>query len=57
MNATAMTPAVPTIQAWLARVVSDVAVITRRNLLFTLRLPQVLVLSSIMPVIFIVMFT
>jgi ABC transporter DrrB family efflux protein len=57
MNATATTPTVPTVQAWLARAVSDVAVITRRNLLFTVRLPQVLVLSSIMPVIFIVMFT
>jgi ABC transporter DrrB family efflux protein len=54
MNATAATPAV---HGWLARAVSDVAVITRRNLLFTVRLPQVLVLSSIMPVIFIVMFT
>jgi ABC transporter DrrB family efflux protein len=54
MTATATTPAV---HGWLARAVSDVAVITRRNLLFTVRLPQVLVLSSIMPVIFIVMFT
>jgi ABC transporter DrrB family efflux protein len=57
MNATATTPTVPTVQAWLARAFSDVAVITRRNLLFTVRLPQVLVLSSIMPVIFILMFT
>ena len=57
MNATATTPSVPAVQGWLARAVSDVAVITRRNLLFTVRLPQVLVLSSIMPVIFIVMFT
>src|SRR5215207_8235719 len=57
MNATAMTPAVPTVQGRVARAVSDVAVITRRNLLFTVRLPQVLVLSSIMPVIFILMFT
>jgi ABC transporter DrrB family efflux protein len=57
MNATATTPSVPTVQGRLARAVSDVAVITRRNLLFTVRLPQVLVLSSIMPVIFIVMFT
>jgi ABC transporter DrrB family efflux protein len=53
MTATATTPAV---HVWLARAVSDVAVITRRNL-FTVRLPQVLVLSSIMPVIFILMFT
>ena len=57
MNAAATTPTVPTVPGTLARAVSDVAVITRRNLLFTLRLPQVLVLSSIMPVIFIVMFT
>jgi ABC transporter DrrB family efflux protein len=54
MNATATTP---TIHGWLARTVSDIAVLTRRNLLFTIRLPQVLVLSSIMPVIFILMFT
>jgi ABC transporter DrrB family efflux protein len=54
MNATA---AIPTIHGWLARGVSDIAVITRRNLLFTVRLPQVLVLSSSMPVIFILMFT
>jgi ABC transporter DrrB family efflux protein len=57
MNATATTPTVPTGPGALARTVSDIAVITRRNLLFTVRLPQVLVLSSIMPVIFIVMFT
>jgi ABC transporter DrrB family efflux protein len=54
MTATATNP---TIHGWLARAVSDIAVITRRNLLFTVRLPQVLVLSSVMPVIFIVMFT
>jgi ABC transporter DrrB family efflux protein len=57
MNATATTPTVPTVHGALARAVSDIAVITRRNLLFTVRLPQVLVLSSIMPVIFILMFT
>ena len=57
MSATATTPSVPTVQGWLVRAVSDVAVITRRNLLFTVRLPQVLVLSAIMPVIFILMFT
>ncbi len=39
------------------RTVSDIAVITRRNLLHTIRLPEVLVLSSIMPVIFVLMFT
>jgi ABC transporter DrrB family efflux protein len=54
MTATAMNP---TIHGWLARAVSDIAVITRRNLLFTVRLPEVLVLSSVMPVIFILMFT
>jgi ABC transporter DrrB family efflux protein len=54
MNATATTP---TIHGWLVRAVSDIAVITRRNLLFTVRLPQLLALSSIMPVIFILMFT
>jgi ABC transporter DrrB family efflux protein len=57
MNATATTPTAPTGPGALARTVSDIAVITRRNLLFTIRLPQMLVLSSIMPVIFIVMFT
>jgi ABC transporter DrrB family efflux protein len=41
----------------LARIIGDVAVITRRNLLRTVRLPDVLVLSATMPVIFIVMFT
>jgi ABC transporter DrrB family efflux protein len=54
MSATTTTP---TRQGPLARTVSDVAVITRRNLLRTLRLPQVLVLSATMPVIFILMFT
>jgi hypothetical protein len=54
MNATTTTP---TVHGAPARALSDVAVITRRNLLRTLRLPQVLVLSTSMPVIFIVMFT
>jgi ABC transporter DrrB family efflux protein len=54
MNATTITP---TVHSSAARPVSDVAVITRRNLLHTLRLPQVLVLSASMPVIFILMFT
>jgi ABC transporter DrrB family efflux protein len=54
MNATTITP---TVHSSAARRVSDVAVITRRNLLHTLRLPQVLVLSASMPVIFILMFT
>lgn len=39
------------------RTISDIAAITRRNLLHTIRLPAVLVLSSAMPVIFILMFT
>jgi ABC transporter DrrB family efflux protein len=54
MNATTITP---TVHSSAARRISDVAVITRRNLLHTLRLPQVLVLSASMPVIFILMFT
>jgi ABC transporter DrrB family efflux protein len=54
MSATTTTPTRP---GAMARTVSDVAVITRRNLLRTLRLPDVLVLSATMPVIFIVMFT
>jgi ABC transporter DrrB family efflux protein len=47
----------PASQGSFARTVGDLAVITRRNLLRTLRLPEVLVLSATMPVIFIVMFT
>jgi ABC-2 type transport system permease protein/oleandomycin transport system permease protein len=39
------------------RTISDIAAITRRNLLRAVRLPGVLVLSSAMPVIFILMFT
>jgi ABC transporter DrrB family efflux protein len=41
----------------LRRAARDVAVLTRRNLLHTVRLPGVLLVSSIMPVVFIVMFT
>src|SRR5262245_26771075 len=51
------TTTIPTIHGSPARAVSDVAVITRRNLLHTLRRPEVLVLSTSMPVIFILMFT
>jgi ABC transporter DrrB family efflux protein len=51
------TTTIPTLHGSLARTLSDVAVMTRRNLLRTLRLPQVLVLSASMPVIFILMFT
>jgi len=54
MSATTTTP---TVHGWSTRALSDVAVITRRNLLRTLRLPEVLVLSASMPVIFILMFT
>ena len=54
MSATTTTP---TVHGWPTRALSDVAVITRRNLLRTLRLPEVLVLSASMPVIFILMFT
>jgi ABC transporter DrrB family efflux protein len=39
------------------RAARDVGVLTRRNLLHTVRLPGVLLVSSIMPVVFIVMFT
>ena len=42
---------------WLGRISSDLAVLTRRNLLHTIRLPEVLALSAVMPVVFIVMFT
>lgn len=41
----------------LRRTARDIAVLTRRNLLHVVRLPGVLLLSSIMPVVFIVMFT
>jgi ABC transporter DrrB family efflux protein len=54
MSATTTTP---TLHGSPARALSDVAAITRRNLLRTLRLPEVLVLSASMPVIFILMFT
>jgi ABC-2 type transport system ATP-binding protein len=39
------------------RLFTDVAVITRRNLLRNVRLPNLLVLSTILPVVFLVMFT
>jgi ABC transporter DrrB family efflux protein len=41
----------------LRRAARDITVLTRRNLLHTVRLPGVLLLSSIMPVVFILMFT
>jgi ABC transporter DrrB family efflux protein len=52
---TTITPAAPL--GGLRRIVSDIAVLTRRNLAHQLRLPEGLVLSLTMPVIFIVMFT
>src|SRR6266705_2710595 len=41
----------------LGRTVSDIAVIARRDMVRSLRLPDVLVTSTVMPVIFILMFT
>jgi ABC transporter DrrB family efflux protein len=41
----------------LGRTAGDIAVIARRDLVRTLRLPDVLVTSSVMPVIFLLMFT
>jgi len=52
---TTITPTAP--PAGLRRTVSDIAVMTRRNLTHQLRLPEGLVLSATMPVIFILMFT
>ena len=43
--------------AGLGRTAGDIAVIARRDLVRTLRLPDVLVTSSVMPVIFLLMFT
>jgi ABC transporter DrrB family efflux protein len=54
MSATTTTP---TVHGSPTRAVSDIAVITRRNLLHTVRLAEVLVLSASMPVVFILMFT
>jgi ABC transporter DrrB family efflux protein len=47
----------PSGQATLARAINDTAAITRRNLVRTLRVPEMLALSATMPVIFILMFT
>ena len=52
---TTVTPSAP--PSGLRRATGDVAVMTRRNLTHQLRLPEGLVLSATMPVIFIVMFT
>jgi ABC transporter DrrB family efflux protein len=39
------------------RTISDIAVLTRRNLRHTIRMPEVLATSAIMPAVFILMFT
>jgi ABC transporter DrrB family efflux protein len=54
MSTTSIPTAPP---AGLGRMTSDIAVMTRRNLTHQRRLPEGLVLSATMPVIFIVMFT
>ncbi len=41
----------------LPRAFNDIAILTRRNLLFTLRLPQVLVFSTLQPITTLVLFT
>src|SRR5574341_1149098 len=41
----------------LARTAGDIAVLTRRNLRHTIRLPEVLATSATMPAVFILMFT
>jgi ABC transporter DrrB family efflux protein len=53
-----VTAAVPLVRPpGLRRGLRDVAVLTRRNLLHTVRMPGVLLVSSVMPVVFILMFT
>lgn len=55
---TSATPASPVIHPpGPRRGVRDIAVLTRRTMLHTVRLPGVLLVSSIMPVVFILMFT
>lgn len=44
-------------QSWLWRTITDIAVITWRNLLHNLRLPVLLLVSTIQPVIFTLLFT
>jgi len=53
----AATATIPRRPTRLRRTVADTAVVARRNLLHTLRLPEVLLTSSTMPVVFILMFT
>jgi ABC-2 type transport system permease protein/oleandomycin transport system permease protein len=53
-----VTAAVPLVlPPGIRRGLRDVAVLTRRNLLHTVRMPGVLLVSSVMPVVFILMFT
>lgn len=56
---TAVAPAADglVLRAGLRRGLRDVAVLTRRNLLHTVRMPGVLLVSSVMPVVFVLMFT
>ena len=55
MSTTSMATALPR-PVGLGRAVADTAVIARRNLLHTVRLPEVLLTSSTMPVVFVLMF-
>jgi ABC-2 type transport system permease protein/oleandomycin transport system permease protein len=57
VNTTAATTSAIAHAPGLRRAGRDIVVLTRRNLLHTVRLPGVLLVSSIMPVVFIVMFT
>ncbi len=47
----------PTRSNPLPRALNDIAILTRRNLLFTLRLPQVLAFSTLQPITTLVLFT
>jgi ABC transporter DrrB family efflux protein len=51
------TATIPPRPAGLRRTVADTAVVARRNLVRTVRLPEVLLTASTMPVVFILMFT
>ncbi len=57
MTATTTAPRPPLSRSQLARTVSDIAVITRRNLLRNVRLPQLLLFSTVQPVMFLLLFT
>lgn len=56
MTAATTTAPAPGRSAW-AQTVSDIAVITRRNLLRNVRLPQLLLFSTVQPVMFLLLFT